>query len=87
MVTIAVIAVLTSFGIPRFMKALEQSRVDIAAANLRAGWTARRLYWLKYQTYADSMSSLIRFESWRQLRQSRAIQPIHAMTALTAVSV
>jgi prepilin-type N-terminal cleavage/methylation domain-containing protein len=59
MVTIAVLGVLASFGIPRFTRALEQSRVDMAAANLRAIWTAQRLYWLKHQIYADSLTSLV----------------------------
>jgi type II secretory pathway pseudopilin PulG len=52
-------SVLTAMGAPRFMRALEQSRVDVAAANLRAIWTAQRLYWLKHQTYACDLSSLI----------------------------
>jgi type II secretory pathway pseudopilin PulG len=59
MVTLTVFGVLTSFGVPRFVKALEQSRVDMAATSLRAIWTAQRLYWLKHQTYADSLASLI----------------------------
>ena len=56
-----VLGVLTSFGVPRFTRALEQSRVDIAAANLRAVWTAERLYWLKHQSFASAsdLSSLI----------------------------
>jgi prepilin-type N-terminal cleavage/methylation domain-containing protein len=59
MVTVAVIGVLASFGVPRFTKALEQSRVDMAAANLRAIWTAQRLYWLKHQSYAGDLASLV----------------------------
>jgi type II secretory pathway pseudopilin PulG len=52
-------SVLTAMGAPRFMRAIEQSRVDVAAANLRAIWTAQRLYWLKHLTYAHDVSSLI----------------------------
>jgi type II secretory pathway pseudopilin PulG len=59
MVVLLVVGVLTSVGIPRFARALEQSKVDVAAANLRAIWAAQRLYWLKHQTYADSLPSLI----------------------------
>ncbi len=59
MVALVVVGVLTCFGMPRFTHALEQSRVDVAAANLRAIWSAQRLYWLKHQTYADSLASLI----------------------------
>ncbi len=53
-VVMLVIGVLASFGVPRFVHSLEQSRVDMAATNLRAIWTAQRLYWLKHQTYAGA---------------------------------
>jgi type II secretory pathway pseudopilin PulG len=58
-IVMLVMSVLTAMGAPRFMRALEQSRVDVAAANLRAIWTAQRLYWLKHQTYAPDLGSLI----------------------------
>ena len=58
-IVILVMSVLSAMGAPRFMRALEQSRVDVAAANLRAIWTAQRLYWLKHQTYASDIGSLI----------------------------
>jgi type II secretory pathway pseudopilin PulG len=54
-----VIGVLASFGVPKFMRSLEQSRVDMAATNLRAIWTAQRLYWLKHQTYAQTLDVLV----------------------------
>ena len=38
-VVMMVIGVLASFGVPRFVHSLEQSRVDMAATNLRAIWT------------------------------------------------
>jgi type IV pilus assembly protein PilA len=59
LIVLLVVGILVSMGIPRFTRSLEQSRVDIAAANLRAIWTAQRLYWLKHQTYASSLTSLI----------------------------
>jgi prepilin-type N-terminal cleavage/methylation domain-containing protein len=59
LVVLLVVGVLTSLGMPRFTRAIEQSRVDVAAANLRAIWTAQRLYWLKHQTYAVDLQSLI----------------------------
>lgn len=57
-VVMIVIGVLASFGVPKFLHSLEQSRVDMAATNLRAIWTAQRLYWLKHQTYAPDLNSL-----------------------------
>ncbi len=58
-VVMLVMSVLAAMGVPRFMRSLEQSKVDVAAANLRAIWTAQRLYWLKHLTYACDLSSLI----------------------------
>lgn len=52
MVVLIVIGVLTSFCIPSFQRAMEQSRADIAVANLRAIWAAQRLYWLENHCYA-----------------------------------
>src|SRR3954454_24416241 len=59
MVAVAVVGVLTSFGVPRFTRSLEQSRVDVAASNLRAIWMAQRLFWLKHQAYSDSLAGLV----------------------------
>jgi len=42
--------------VPTFQKAIEQSRIDIAAANLRAIWAAERLYWLENHVYTDNMT-------------------------------
>ena len=58
-VVMLVMSVLTAMGAPCFMRALEEPRVDVAAANLRAIWTAQRLYWLKHQAYACDLMSLI----------------------------
>ncbi len=57
-VVMFVMALLASFGVPKFVHSLEQARVDMAATNLRAIWTAQRLYWLKHQTYATNLSFL-----------------------------
>ena len=37
---------------------MEQSRADIAAANLRAIWIAQRLFWLEYRSYSEDLSEL-----------------------------
>ena len=55
MIVLVVMGVMISFGIPQFSRALEQSRANVAGANLRAIWTAERIYWLEYRTYAPSL--------------------------------
>ena len=57
-VVMFIMALLASIGVPRFVHSLEQARVDMAATNLRAIWTAQRLYWLEHQTYAPDLNSL-----------------------------
>ena len=57
--TVALIMVLlASIAAPSFRCALEQTRADIAGANLRAIWAAERLYWLKYRKYTGSVDAL-----------------------------
>jgi prepilin-type N-terminal cleavage/methylation domain-containing protein len=53
MVVLVVIGVLVAIAAPSYRRAMEQSRTDIAAANLRAIWAAQRIYWLEYQAYGD----------------------------------
>jgi len=59
MIVLVVMGVMISFGIPQFSRALEQSRADVAGANLRAIWTAERIYWLDNRTYTSSLSVLV----------------------------
>ncbi len=59
MVVMVVLGVLVSMGIPRFQQSLEQSRADVAGANLRAIWSAQRLYWLENRTYAPDLPTLL----------------------------
>jgi type IV pilus assembly protein PilE len=58
-VAVIVAGVLLSIGVPRFAQSLEQSRADVAGANLRAIWSAQRLYWLQNRTYAADLSTLV----------------------------
>ena len=58
MVASVIIAILATAAMPRFDSALEQSRVDLAAASLRTVWTAQRLYWIRYRQYAPSLTDL-----------------------------
>ncbi|HWA98133.1 MAG TPA: prepilin-type N-terminal cleavage/methylation domain-containing protein [Pirellulales bacterium] len=54
----AIVGVLASMAVPSFKRALEQSRADVACANLRAIWSAQRLYWLDNRTYAGDLQTL-----------------------------
>jgi prepilin-type N-terminal cleavage/methylation domain-containing protein len=58
MVVLTMMGILISLSVPSFHRALEQSRADIAGANLRALWSAERLYWLEYRTYTADLSEL-----------------------------
>ena len=59
LVALIVTGVLLSFGVPKFQQSLEQSRADVAGANLRAIWAAQRLYWLENRTYAPDLNTLL----------------------------
>jgi general secretion pathway protein G len=58
MVVVTVMSVLIAMAIPSFQRSLEQSRADVAAANLRAIWSAERLYWLENRTYTSDLTEL-----------------------------
>ncbi len=58
MIVLTVISILISFSASGFRRSIEQSHADIAGANLRAIWSAERLYWLEYRTYTSDLSEL-----------------------------
>jgi prepilin-type N-terminal cleavage/methylation domain-containing protein len=58
MVVMLIIGVMAAMSVPSFQRAIEQSRADIAVANLRAIWAAQRLYWLENGTYTNSLTDL-----------------------------
>jgi len=58
MVVVLVIGVLTAFAVPSYRRAMEQSRADMAAANLRGIWAAQRIYWIDYHTYTNNLTLL-----------------------------
>lgn len=58
LIVLTIVAVMMTLGLTRFERGLEQSRADIAAANLRAIWSAQRLYWLEHRHYAASFTEL-----------------------------
>src|SRR4029079_13605749 len=53
-----IIGVLMTMSIPSFQRGLEQSRADLAEANLRSIWSAQRLYWIDNRTYATDLDTL-----------------------------
>jgi len=59
MLVLTVMGILVTMSAPSFHRSLEQSHADIAGANLRAIWTAQRLYWLENRTYTDDVSELV----------------------------
>ena len=59
MLVLTVMGILVTMSAPTFHRSLEQAHADIAGANLRAIWTAQRLYWLEHRRYADDLSELV----------------------------
>jgi hypothetical protein len=53
-----IIGILISMSVPSFHRLLEKSRADLAGANLRAIWSAERVYWLEYRTYTADFAVL-----------------------------
>jgi Tfp pilus assembly protein PilE len=58
MIVLVIIAILCSMSVPSFARTLEQSRANLAGANLRAIWSAERMYWLEYRMYTADLSGL-----------------------------
>jgi prepilin-type N-terminal cleavage/methylation domain-containing protein len=58
MIVLTIIGVLSSFAVPSFRRSMQQSRADVAGANLQSIWSAQRLYWLEYRTYATDLTLL-----------------------------
>jgi prepilin-type N-terminal cleavage/methylation domain-containing protein len=57
-VVLTIIAVMATISVPHFQRTIGRSRTDIAGANLRAIWSAQRLFWLENQTYASNLTQL-----------------------------
>lgn len=58
LVCVTLIGIMTSMAVPSFRRAVDQSRADIATANLRAIWSAERCYWLEYRCYTSDLNLL-----------------------------
>ncbi|HTQ39104.1 MAG TPA: type IV pilin protein [Pirellulales bacterium] len=57
-IVMSILGILMSLGIPSFQLAIEQSRAQVASANLEAIWSAQRLYWLENRTYSTNLATL-----------------------------
>jgi len=58
LVALAIMSVLISMGVPKFQLSLEQSKANVAGADLRSIWSAQRLYWLEHRAYAPDLPTL-----------------------------
>jgi prepilin-type N-terminal cleavage/methylation domain-containing protein len=58
MVVLVIMGILMSMAVPSFHRAIEQSRADVAGANLQAIWSAQRLYWLDNHAYTADLTLL-----------------------------
>jgi Tfp pilus assembly protein PilE len=69
MIVLIIISIVATMCVPTFQAAVEQSRADIAAANLRAIWAAERVYWLEYHAYtgSDAGSGTTQLQQLQQL--------------------
>lgn len=59
LVTGSILAVTLSYAVPRFHAAVEQTRVDLAGANLTVVWTAQRMYRLDNEVFATDLAVLV----------------------------
>jgi type IV pilus assembly protein PilE len=58
LVTLVIMSILASFGVPKLQLSLERSRANVAGASLRSIWSAQRLYWLENRYYAPDLTTL-----------------------------
>lgn len=58
MVVVTITGILISFAAPSYRKAVEQSKLDLAATNLRSIWAAERFYYLDQRAYTSNFSVL-----------------------------
>lgn len=62
MVVVVITGVLAAMAVPSFQRAVEQTRVDQAAATLRTIWAAQRFYRLEHGAYATKLVDLVEAE-------------------------
>ncbi|CAN5815908.1 hypothetical protein BH23PLA1_BH23PLA1_00940 [soil metagenome] len=59
MVVVAIMGIFAAMAAPSFQRALEQSRADAAAADLRSIWVAQRFHKLQYTVHTNDVATLI----------------------------
>lgn len=60
---VVILGIMISYAVPRFQKAFEESKVNIATASLESIWTAQRLYKAQNTSseFAQQLSDLSNF--------------------------
>lgn len=60
-ISVTIIGIIAAYGLPRFQKSMEQSRVDMATANMETIWTAQRLFMAQQNKFTGNMDDLAPF--------------------------
>ncbi|MFI5460976.1 MAG: type IV pilin protein [Isosphaerales bacterium] len=83
-VVLTLMAILLSLSAPLFQRAVEQSKADLAVANLRAIWVAERAYWLDNRAYVADLSVLQELDLIDPALLSNATPYAYAVSAADA---
>ena len=59
MTVVTMMAIISAMAVPSFRLAMEESKADIAQANLRAIWAAERFYWMSNRQYTEDINTLV----------------------------
>ena len=59
MTVVTMMAIISAMAVPSFHRAIEESKADIAEANLRAIWAAERFYWMANRRYTEDLHELV----------------------------
>ncbi|MDX2036778.1 MAG: prepilin-type N-terminal cleavage/methylation domain-containing protein [Isosphaeraceae bacterium] len=57
-VVVTILGILVSIAAPSYRRAVEQARVDVAAAHLRSIWAAQRMHYLEERAFAIDFTTL-----------------------------
>ncbi len=57
-IAMLIISLMMTLASPMFTQAIEHSRLDTAAANLKGLWAAQRVYWLEERHFAPLLANL-----------------------------
>ena len=87
MLVVCVLGVLVGWGAPRYAVAVEQTRVDQAAAALRSVWLAERMHWLEHHSFTADLDALASERLVDQALLDQKQPFVFAIDAADAVSV